>query len=248
LLVVMAYKVTTTDRTLIRLLQQNARASFAELSRATGIPESTVRRRVERLQERGVVSFSMSADPAILGYEITAMIGMKVDLPSLDVVGERLRAMPEVTYAAFAMGSLDVILHVVVQSQVELVASSARSPTSPASGRPRRSSCPPSSSPPPPGPSPRRQGDADRRSTSARRRRGLIRAAADVHRRVVVERDLATHAGELEQVVELGQRLLVVRVAGGGRVRRRQEAPPQPLPVEPLREGERRRRVPLRPP
>ena len=118
----MAYKVTTTDRTLIRLLQQNARASFAELSRATGIPESTVRRRVERLQERGVVSFSMSADPAILGYEITAMIGMKVDLPSLDVVGERLRAMPEVTYAAFAMGSLDVILQVVVRSQVELVA------------------------------------------------------------------------------------------------------------------------------
>ena len=118
----MAYKVTQTDRTLIRLLQQNARASFAELSRATSIPESTVRRRVERLQERGVVSFSMSADPATLGYEITAMIGMKVDLPSLDGVGERLRAMPEVTYAAFAMGSLDVILQVVVQSQVELVA------------------------------------------------------------------------------------------------------------------------------
>ena len=118
----MAYKVTTTDRTLIRLLQQNARASFAELSRATGIPESTVRRRVERLQERGVVSFSMSADPAVLGYEITAVIGLKVDLSRLDVVGEQLRAMPEVTYAAFAMGSLDVILQVVVRSQVELVA------------------------------------------------------------------------------------------------------------------------------
>ena len=117
----MAYKVTTTDRTLIRLLQQNARASFAELSRATGIPESTVRRRVERLQERGVVSFSMSADPAVLGYEITAVIGLKVDLSRLDVVGEQLRAMPEVTYAAFAMGSLDVILQVVVRSQVELV-------------------------------------------------------------------------------------------------------------------------------
>lgn len=118
----MAYKVSPTDRRLIRLLQQNARASFAELSRATGIPESTVRRRVERLQERGVISFSMSADPATLGYEISAMIGMKVDLPSLDLVGERLRAMPEVTYAAFAMGSLDVILQVVVRSQPELVA------------------------------------------------------------------------------------------------------------------------------
>ena len=118
----MAYKVTPTDRTLIRLLQQNARASFAELSRATGIPESTVRRRVERLQERGVISFSMSADPATLGYEIAAMIGLKVDIATLDRLGERLRAMPEVTYAAFAMGSLDVVVQVVVRSQSELVA------------------------------------------------------------------------------------------------------------------------------
>ena len=48
----MSRLVSTTDRRLIRLLQQNARVSFAELSRVTGIPESTVRRRVERMQER----------------------------------------------------------------------------------------------------------------------------------------------------------------------------------------------------
>lgn len=117
----MAYKVTTTDRTLIRLLQHNARASFAELSRSTGIPESTVRRRVERLQDRGVITFSMAADPATLGYEIAATIGLKVDLPRLDAIGEELRAMPQVTFAAFAMGSLDVLLNVVVRSQGELV-------------------------------------------------------------------------------------------------------------------------------
>ena len=117
----MAYKVTSTDRTLIRLLQGNARASFAELSRATGIPESTVRRRVERLQERAVIDFTMSADPATLGYDVSAMIGLKVELPRIESIGERLRAMPEVTYAAFAMGSLDVLLQVVVQSQAELV-------------------------------------------------------------------------------------------------------------------------------
>ena len=49
----MARAVTETDRAIIRLLQQNARMSYAELSRATGIPESTVRRRMDRLHQRG---------------------------------------------------------------------------------------------------------------------------------------------------------------------------------------------------
>ena len=53
----MSRLVSTTDRRLIRLLQQNARVSFAELSRVTGIPESTVRRRVERMQERGIIRY-----------------------------------------------------------------------------------------------------------------------------------------------------------------------------------------------
>ena len=52
----MARAVTATDRAIIRLLQQNARVSYAELSRATGIPESTVRRRMDRLQQRGGLS------------------------------------------------------------------------------------------------------------------------------------------------------------------------------------------------
>ena len=76
----MSRLVSTTDRRLIRLLQQNARVSFAELSRVTGIPESTVRRRVERMQERGIIRFAMIADADQLGYDISAMVGLRIDL------------------------------------------------------------------------------------------------------------------------------------------------------------------------
>jgi Lrp/AsnC family transcriptional regulator, regulator for asnA, asnC and gidA len=113
--------VSTTDRILIRLLQQNARVSFAELSRVTGIPESTVRRRVERLQDRGIIRFAMIADADQLGYDISAMIGLRIDLARLHDIGNTLTEMPEVVFASFLTGSFDILIQIVVESQDALV-------------------------------------------------------------------------------------------------------------------------------
>lgn len=117
----MARTVTATDRAIIRLLQRNARISYAELSRATGIPESTVRRRMDRLQQRGVIEFAMLADPARLGYDLRAMIGLKIELRKLEEIAATLRAMSEVTFAGFVTGNFDVVIQVVVRSQEALV-------------------------------------------------------------------------------------------------------------------------------
>lgn len=117
----MARAVTETDRAIIRQLQQNARMSYAELSRATGVPESTVRRRMDRLQQRGIIEFAMVADPSRLGYDLRAMIGLRVELRLLDSISAKLREMSEVTFAGFVTGNFDVLVQVVVQSQEELV-------------------------------------------------------------------------------------------------------------------------------
>jgi Lrp/AsnC family transcriptional regulator, regulator for asnA, asnC and gidA len=117
----MARTVTATDRAIIRLLQQNARISYAELSRATGIPESTVRRRMDRLQQRGVIEFSMMAEPSRLGYDLRAMIGLKVELRHLEEIAEMLRGMNEVVFATFVTGNFDIMAQIVVRSQEDLM-------------------------------------------------------------------------------------------------------------------------------
>lgn len=117
----MARSVNDTDRAIIRLLQRNARMSYAELSRATGTPESTVRRRMDRLQQRGVIEFAMVAEPSKLGYELRAMIGLRVDLHRLEEIAGTLRAMNEVTFAAFLTGNFDIMIHIIVESQEDLV-------------------------------------------------------------------------------------------------------------------------------
>jgi len=117
----MPRSVTPTDRAIIRLLQQNSRASYAELSRKTGIPESTIRRRMERLQQVGVIEFSMVADPAKLGYQLRAIIGIKLDVRELERIAKLLSDMEEVAFAAFVTGSFDVIIQVIVEHQEGLV-------------------------------------------------------------------------------------------------------------------------------
>ncbi len=117
----MPRSVNDTDRAIIRLLQRNARMSYAELSRATGTPESTVRRRMDRLQQRGVIEFAMVAEPSKLGYELRAMIGLRVDLHRLQEIAAQLNAMNEVTFAAFLTGNFDIMIHVIVESQEDLV-------------------------------------------------------------------------------------------------------------------------------
>jgi len=117
----MPRSVTPTDRAIIRLLQKNSRASYAELSRKTGIPESTIRRRMERLQEVGVIEFSMVADPAKLGYQLRAIIGIKLDVRELERIAALLSEMEEVAFAAFVTGSFDVIIQVIVEHQEGLV-------------------------------------------------------------------------------------------------------------------------------
>ena len=117
----MARSVNDTDRAIIRLLQRNARMSYAELSRATGTPESTVRRRMDRLQQRGVIEFAMVAEPSKLGYELRAMIGLRVDLHRLQEIAAQLNAMNEVTFAAFLTGNFDLMIPVIVESQEDLV-------------------------------------------------------------------------------------------------------------------------------
>jgi DNA-binding Lrp family transcriptional regulator len=76
---------------------------------------------MERLQQRGIIEFAMLAEPTKLGYEIRAMIGLRVELTRLNEIAGTLRSFNEVTFAAFLTGSFDVMIQVVVQSQEALV-------------------------------------------------------------------------------------------------------------------------------
>ena len=108
----MVQQLDNLDRWLVRYLQDNPRATYATIARETDASESTIKRRVEALIERGVVTPAMLPDVFQLGYETSAFVGLRVDLGQLDTIAAELARLPETTMVAETMGRYDLIIFV----------------------------------------------------------------------------------------------------------------------------------------
>ena len=69
-----------TDKSLLSLLQANARASTAELARKLQLSRSTVKDRIERLERRGIIKgYGVKLSDAFGEGQITAHVMINVD-------------------------------------------------------------------------------------------------------------------------------------------------------------------------
>jgi len=89
------------DHEILAVLEGDARAPAATVAARTGHPESTVRRRIARLVEHGLLLTQVIVDPKRLGLLIDANVMMQVSPGRLDQVGRALAAHPAV-HGAFA--------------------------------------------------------------------------------------------------------------------------------------------------
>ncbi|MGE5554142.1 MAG: Lrp/AsnC family transcriptional regulator [Betaproteobacteria bacterium] len=108
------------DRQIIRFLQQDGRMPLTEIAARLRLAEGTVRKRLARLLEEGIVRITAVVDPERLGKATTAIVRIKVDGDRGPEVAETLRMLPEVRYLGFSAGEYDLILQVVVESNEQL--------------------------------------------------------------------------------------------------------------------------------
>lgn len=66
------------DRSLLRELSRDARLSWRELAAMTGVSAPTVRERIRRLEDTGVITgFGVELSPKALGYSLEAIVRIK---------------------------------------------------------------------------------------------------------------------------------------------------------------------------
>ena len=105
----MKSKVDELDRSILRCLHENARMSSAEIARRVGdAPARTVRSRLRRLVDRGLIRMSAGAVPEALGFGIRADIVIDVKPGQMDAVAERLGELDQVSYVALSTGDFDI--------------------------------------------------------------------------------------------------------------------------------------------
>ena len=108
------------DRKIIGLLQQSGRASNARVAREVGVSEGTVRRRLKRLVQDGIIRIAAVPDPEKLGYETEALVGIQVDPDKIDSVANSLAGLPAASLVAVTTGAFDIFAWVTLPSSEEL--------------------------------------------------------------------------------------------------------------------------------
>lgn len=113
--------IDQTDRQLLVLLTENARAPVAELGRKLGLSRTTVQSRIERLERRGIVTgYTARLSDEYEKGQVKAHV-LITALPKLAAgVESALRRIPEVRMLHSVSGHFDMIAIVVAPSIGEL--------------------------------------------------------------------------------------------------------------------------------
>ena len=110
-------RLDAVGRTLVLALQENARASYAELGRLVGLSPPAVAERVKRLEEQGVLKgFRAEVDRARMGYGLSAFVRLRCRADKFPAVEEFARAVPEVVECHEVAGEDAYVFKVIARS------------------------------------------------------------------------------------------------------------------------------------
>ncbi|MEM3929750.1 MAG: Lrp/AsnC family transcriptional regulator [Candidatus Korarchaeum sp.] len=119
-----------TDLEILRLMQRNARTPYSEIAKKLGIPEATVKYRVRKLIERGIVrGFYTLLDPDKVGFPFSLIILVDALPEELDEVFDHVRGMREAAHVFKVTGKYNVvaIFHARDMDHVSRISESVRS-------------------------------------------------------------------------------------------------------------------------
>jgi len=110
-----------TDREILRILQEDARTPFSEIARRIDMSSATVHDRVNRMKDEGVITgYHAEVDPKALGYDVSAVVGFRVEQGREEGVLDRLSAIDGVQEIHLTTGDWDVVARLYANDAEEL--------------------------------------------------------------------------------------------------------------------------------
>ncbi|NLJ80625.1 MAG: Lrp/AsnC family transcriptional regulator [Firmicutes bacterium] len=109
------------DKQILAYLQEDGRITFVDLAARLDVSEGTIRKRVKRLEEEGVVKTMGISDPLKMGLDTVAFIWFKINRHYMDSVIKELSELEAVRYLVVTTGSHDLVAMVVLPDRDKLV-------------------------------------------------------------------------------------------------------------------------------
>ena len=105
------------DALILRALQEDGRIRWSHLSRRINLSASACQRRVEALEEQGVIqNFTVNLNEKALGHRVKAFVEVSVDRKSTGLAQDfrrKVMELPQVQACHMVSGTIDFMLEVV---------------------------------------------------------------------------------------------------------------------------------------
>jgi|GEM_PF-730836 len=118
------YRLDNLEKAILSLLCKDGRMAYQTIARELAVDEKTVRNRIAKLREGGILNFIPAANPNEMRGCIVAIIAVCTDTNVRNDVhrlADELASLPMVSWVGAVMGQYDLMLEVVVDSWEELV-------------------------------------------------------------------------------------------------------------------------------
>ncbi len=109
------------DKKIIEMLSENSRRPFTEIAGEIGVSEATIRKRVKKLEDEGVIEgYTVEVDPEKLGYGTVALLGLDVEPEKLLEAGERIADIEEVRSVSTCTGDHMIMTEIWAKNNSQL--------------------------------------------------------------------------------------------------------------------------------
>jgi len=97
------------DRQLIEVLARDARVSNRKIAGDLGVTEGTVRGRIKRLQQEGLIAFTAITSFGLTSSAKMAFIGIQADVESVREVAAQIAEIPPINALMITMGRFNIL-------------------------------------------------------------------------------------------------------------------------------------------
>ena len=113
--------IDDTDKKILQVLSDNARIPFLTVAKQLGLSESTIRKRVGKLEDEGVIKkYSVVLEPAKMGYGSVAIVGIDVVPEKFLDVSKKLTKFDNIKFVATTTGDHMIMTEIWMDKASEL--------------------------------------------------------------------------------------------------------------------------------
>lgn len=113
--------VDSIDLKIIEKLNENARMSFVDIGKKIGLSPSSVRERVQKLEDTDIIKgYNVQLNNTKLGYGLEVFIMFKLFSGKLNLFCDKLNLFPEIVEIYRITGTHNIFMKVILKDQFHL--------------------------------------------------------------------------------------------------------------------------------